>query len=302
MVQFDVVLLTEDRYYNPIVITDYIDNILTDDAILTKALELKGLKVIRKSWSDSTFDWSTTRFVLFRTTWDYFERFKQFNKWLAITSKKTTFINSLNLITWNLDKHYLSELQSKGVHVVETYFLNRGESSSLSEIFNAHNLTEAVLKPVVSGAARHTYRINEHNVEAHNQIFEELIEEEDMMFQPFQESIISKGEVAYVIIDGKFTHAVLKRSKPGDFRVQDDFGGTVHDYEPMEGEIDFVEKAIAACPELPVYARIDVIRDNEGKLAVMELEIIEPELWFRRNPVSAQLLAERISSMIKFSQ
>ncbi len=298
MLQFDIVLLTEDRYYNPLVVNEYIQNILNEDAILTASLEQYGLKVTRKSWSDSGFDWSTTRYVLFRTTWDYFNVFKQFTKWLETTAQKTTFINSFDLIKWNLDKHYLQDIENNGVHIVSTYFINKGDNRNLSEIFNSFNITEAVVKPVVSGAARHTYRLNSNNVDAHNAIFSELIAQEDMMFQPFQESIITKGEIAFIVINGKFTHAVLKRSQPGDFRVQDDFGGTLHDYEPAIEEIAFAEKAAAACPELPLYARIDVIHDNTGLLAVMELEIIEPELWFRRNPESAQLLAHCLNQFI----
>jgi len=299
MLQFDIVLLTEDRYYNPLVVNEYIQNILNEDAMLTVALVQHGLTVTRKSWSDSSFDWSTSKYVLFRTTWDYFDRFKQFKKWLEKTAQITIFINTINLIKWNLDKHYLQDIQQKDVRVVATYFINKGDTRTLSEIFNTFNITEAVIKPVVSGAARHTYRLNTNNVAEHNAIFRELISNEDMMFQPFQESIITKGEMAFILINGKFTHAVLKRSQLGDFRVQDDFGGTLHDYEPSPEEITFAENAAAACPELPLYARIDVIHDNEGLLAVMELEIIEPELWFRRNQEAAQLLAQHIYQLIK---
>ena len=119
------------------------------------------------------------------------------------------------------------------------------------------------------------------------------------MLQPFQYDIINKGEVAFMLMNGIFTHAVLKKSKPGDFRVQDDFGGTLHDYTPTSEEIAFAEKAVAACSEKPLYARVDIINDNNGQLAVMELEIIEPELWFRRNPLSANFLASAIKNLFK---
>jgi glutathione synthase/RimK-type ligase-like ATP-grasp enzyme len=296
---WDIVLLTEDRYCNPTELNPYINNILTDDAILTSALEEHGLRVIRKSWSDNSFDWSTAHYVVFRTTWDYFDRFAEFEVWLNATAEKTQFINSINLLKWNLDKHYFRDLLQAGVNTVETYYFKKGTSQLLSNLFVELKLNEAVLKPTISGSARHTYRLNLANVAKHNDIFSELIQHEDMMLQPFQYDIINKGEVAFMLMNGIFTHAVLKKSKPGDFRVQDDFGGTLHDYTPTSEEIAFAEKAVAACSEKPLYARVDIINDNNGQLAVMELEIIEPELWFRRNPLSANFLASAIKNLFK---
>jgi len=102
-----------------------------------------------------------------------------------------------------------------------------------------------------------------------------------------------------MVIDGKFTHAVLKIAKKGDFRVQDDFGGTVHNYKPTSEEIDFAERVVKACELNPIYARVDMFTDNDGQLAVSELELIEPELWFRKNPDAADKLAFAIKKLIK---
>ena len=151
-----------------------------------------------------------------------------------------------------------------------------------------------MIKPAVSGAARQTYLLNMKTVDTHEDTFRELLATEAMLIQQFQENVIVKGEVAYMLFAGKFTHAVLKIAKQGDFRVQDDFGGTVEEYNPSEEEIAFVEKAVATCEPLPVYARVDVILDNDEKLAVTEVELIEPELWFRFHPPAADNLAEAV--------
>ena len=97
-----------------------------------------------------------------------------------------------------------------------------------------------------------------------------------------------------MVMGGQFTHAVLKVAKPGDFRVQDDFGGSVHDYQPTQAEMNFAEKAVSFCSPSPSLARVDIIRDNNDELAIIELEMIEPELWFRLNPKAADVLAEAI--------
>ena len=115
-----------------------------------------------------------------------------------------------------------------------------------------------------------------------------------MLFQEFQYQIQSKGEMSLMMINGKFTHAVLKKAKTGDFRVQDDFGGTVIDYAPNKEEISFAEKAIAACPKETTYGRVDIFYDNDNRLSLGELELIEPELWFRKHPTAANKLSDAI--------
>ena len=125
-------------------------------------------------------------------------------------------------------------------------------------------------------------------------IFQELIAEESMMLQEYQEKITTKGEVSYILFGGVYSHAVLKKAKAGDFRVQDDFGGSLHVYTPSEEEIAFAENALAQCPELPVYARVDVFWNNQNELVLGELELIEPELWFRRSESAADECAHAI--------
>ena len=115
------------------------------------------------------------------------------------------------------------------------------------------------------------------------------------MFQEFIKNIISKGELSLIVIGGKYTHAVKKTAKKGDFRVQDDHGGKVEVYHARDKEIEFAEQCINLCLEMPLYARVDIAYDNNNELSLVELELIEPELWFRNNKKSAELLAKEIS-------
>ena len=295
---YDVVILTDKKHANPIKIDEYTQNVLTEDNYVKSALEKLNLKVGRFSWDDPSFDWSTTKYILFRTTWDYFDRYSEFSAWLNKVSKQTILLNSEAIIRWNIDKHYLLDLQKNGVHVCESYFIEAKETKSLQDLGKQHQLTEFVLKPCISGGGRHTYKINQNNILEHEEIFSKLTTEEAMIIQPFQYNIVDKGEISLMVMNGKFTHAVLKIAKKGDFRVQDDFGGTVHDYSPSQFEIDFAENAVKACKELPIYARVDVFTDNSNKLAIAELELIEPELWFRNHPEAADELAKGIQQLI----
>ncbi len=290
----DITILTESRYLDQFTADPYSQNIILEDRLIGEALKKHGLSVQRKDWADPEVDWSETNASLFRTTWDYFDKFDQFKTWLETTSQQTTFINPIEIIMWNMDKHYLKDLKDKGINIPPTHFIKKGEQKSLIELVNDSGWNELVLKPTIAGTARHTYKLDPSNIENHQQIFSQLIAKEDMMIQKFMNNIVEKGEVSLILIGGVFSHAVLKKAKPGDFRVQDDFGGTLHDYQPSFEEIQFAEKAVSACSPQPHYARVDMIWDNEGIPAIGELELIEPELWFRRYPVAADALASEI--------
>ncbi len=291
MTRFDVTILTDHRYLEDQYADVYAQNVLDEDNLLKEALERLGYSVHRTNWDDANFDWSSTDYIFFRTTWDYFDRYEEFAPWLEDVCTKTKLINPKELIYWSLDKHYLSDLDLAGVRIPNTVFIEPNDSRSLSEVIEPLNWDEFILKPAISGAARHTYRFTKDEASKHEAIFSELIAKESMLIQEFQTQILTKGEVAFMVFGGKFSHAVLKKAKAGDFRVQDDFGGTIEIYHPNKEEIAFVEKAFAACDPVPVYARIDVIWDNDDELCIGEIELIEPELWFRLDEQSADRCA-----------
>ena len=128
--------------------------------------------------------------------------------------------------------------------------------------------------------------------------FQKLIKKESFLFQEFLKDIQIFGEISIILIDGEYTHAVRKIAKKGDFRVQDDHGGTVEVYNPVKEEIEFAKLCVSKCPSQPIYARVDLIYDNKKNISLGELELIEPELWFRNNAKSAKLLAKKISNLV----
>lgn len=296
--EFDIVILTQKEYLHPKTIDHYTQNILTEDQLLTSALERKGFKVGRTNWDNPDFDWSSTPYALFRATWDYFHRFQEFNQWLKKTSQVTSFINPLEIIEWSSDKHYLKDLKDTGINIPPTEFIEIGDRVELASLMKKNHWTQAILKPAIAGGARQTYLLNHENVAQHQDIFQDLIAKEAMLLQAFQEAIYTKGEMSYMVFGNQYSHAVLKKARAGDFRVQDDFGGQVFDHQPSQQELAFIEKIMASCPYQPIYARLDVMWDNQMQLCLSELELIEPELWFRKNKASADLLAEAIQSYV----
>ena len=298
MKKYDVVVLTDSRYVNPLKTNNYISNVLREDEWVINALKEKNLSVVKKDWNDSIFNWETTRSILFRSTWDYFDKFELFKKWFNKTKNKCLMINSTETIEWNIDKHYLLDLQEHQIPIPNSEFIKRGSSIDLSLLMQKKNWNEIVVKPTISGAAKNTYRLKKEEIIQFGPTWEKLIYKEDFIVQEFQNNVISEGEVAMIVIGGKFTHAVLKKAKEGDFRVQDDFGGSIAIYNPSEEMVKLAEKCTRILTLIPSYARVDIIWDNLRKLAVSELELIEPELWFRLNPNAAQKLAHHIDLIL----
>ena len=298
MKKLDVVVLTDSRYVNPPTKNDYINNVLKEDELVMNALKKFNLKVNKKDWHDAAFDWSTTRSVIFRSTWDYFDKFDEFKTWLNKIKNQCFLINSHEIISWNVDKHYLLDLQKKGIPIPESIFIPKNKSIDLSLLMKKNQWDEIVVKPTISGAAKNTYRLKEEDLSSFQNKWENLISQEDFIVQEFQKQVISKGEVALMVFGGKYTHAVLKQAKKGDFRVQDDFGGSIAIYSPDKEMIELAEKSVKTMSPVPAYARVDVIWNNNSKLVVSELELIEPELWFRLNPHAADVLAKYINGLL----
>ena len=298
MKEFDVVLLTDSRYVNPKKIDPYIQNVLKEDRLVMDGLEKLNLRTIKKDWNDTNFNWSSTKSAIFRSTWDYFDQFSSFRNWLELVKEQCYLINPYEQINWNLDKHYLLDLQKKDLPIVESVFVSKKTQLNLETISKSKNWKDIVIKPTISGAARHTYHLKNDEIKKFQDKWLSLTNNEDFMVQEFQKNILSTGEIAVMIFGGEYSHSVLKKAKKGDFRVQDDFGGSVEIINPSLEIIELAEKTVKSLKTMPLYARVDIIFDNGSNPVISELELIEPELWFRFKEESAYKLAEIVKDFL----
>ena len=292
----DITLVTEDRYENPTEPDWYDLQILQEDGLVRNALEAHGLRVHRVSWSNPHFDWSSTKVAVLRTTWDYFYKIDAFMAWLEHAEQHTNLINSPRTLRWNTDKRYLLDLSAKGVAIPPTRLVEKGQQWDLKDSFKEWNCTAIIVKPCIGGGARHTYRIEQSEAQPMQAEMDALFLQEHFLIQPFFERILSDGEVSVLLFGGKISHAVRKSAKQGDFRVQDDFGGTVAPHQATEAECQLALDAVKACPEQPAYARADIMFDASGAPVISELELVEPELFFRFHPAAAIDLANIVAA------
>ncbi len=235
--------------------------------------------------------------MVIRSTWDYVERPAAFAAWLAhLDAQQAIVHNPTPLLRWNAHKRYLVDLAHRGLPVVPTALIGRGEAITLDELIEQHGWDDVVIKPAVGGTARlteHAAAIGAHAAEAH---LRRIVADEDAVVQPYMSTITTSGEISVVVIAGQPLLAVAKHVQQGDWRVQSDFGGSTAHTE-LTGELRAISRqVVGAVQPTPSYARVDLVRQPSGLLLVLELELVEPELFFRLSPTSAEHLAAHIDA------
>jgi len=273
-----------------------------DDAPLHAALGRLGVEVVRPSWDDATFDWRSCDACLIRTTWDYMERRQEFIAWANRVESLIPLFNSAAVVRWNTHKSYLRCFGSRGVPTVPTVWLQAGDKPIVREIMAQRGWNKGFIKPAIGATARETLPFDADGTglaqaQAH---LDRMVAHEDMLLQPFLDSVLLEGEYSAIWIDGEITHTVRKIPVSGDYRVQDDFGATDEpcDFSPWErGLAADVIDSIAQGMDL-LYARADFLRDEAGSLRLTEFEAVEPSLFFRHSPAAAERLAMALVNRI----
>lgn len=291
----DIALLSDRRYEGDAKPGDwYHGQMIEDDKYLIEELAKRGYSSVRVDWSRPGVDWSRFKALVVRTTWDYYERFEEFSEWFNRVKSEAVFINPPDALEWNMHKRYLPELEGKGIPIVPVRMIDKGSGEKVPDLLKETGWNEAVIKPAVSGGARLTYRVNADKAEEIDAKLRPYLDTEDFLIQPFMKQIQTTGEDTLMVFNGRYTHAIRKKAKAGDFRVQDDHGGTFETYEPSEAQIKLALDAMKASGYNLTYGRVDMVKDDAGTDLIMELEIVEPELWIRLHPESAAVFADEI--------
>lgn len=248
-----------------------------DDRLLADELRSRGLAVAIGVWSDPLVDWAASRLCLLRSTWDYHRRYDEFLAWVRRASAVTTMRNEPSLVCWNSHKSYLLDLQRLGVPIVPTAWFRRGEACDLARLRDARGWRDLVLKPALGAAAHGVSHVREDaaSLAAGQMRFDELVRTNDVLVQPYLRAVVGYGERALIFLRGSYSHAIVKT--PFDTVL------TVSETKPVPAHSDEVAvatRAIESVPGDPLYARVDLLRDDAGSVCVSELELIEPGLYF----------------------
>ena len=272
-----------------------------DDRLLAAALDERGARTTPVVWSDTDVDWTSFDAILVRSCWDYFLRADEFFEWLTQLQVSRAHVqNPVRTLRWNAEKTYLRELEAVGIPVVPTHWMESGATESLADIRRRTGWSELVVKPAISGSAHETWRASPSAGYADDERLEAMTASGCVLVQPLVDVIAADGEWSLVFIDGEYSHAVLKRPRMGDFRVQIEHGGTFTATEPPESVIAQARTALRAAPAERgdmLYARVDgcVVDDD---LLLMELELIEPVLFLATSAGAADRLADGVLARI----
>ena len=265
-----------------------------DDRLLLPALERHGARPAPVVWDDPSPRWGGFDAVVVRSCWDYHHRLPEFLRWLDVLERAgARVLNPLATLRWNVTKAYLRELASAGVRVTPTVWVPRGSTVTLRQVADEIGADAVVVKPNVSASGFETWRFDRARATDAEARFAELLRERDLMVQPFLPEIETDGELSLVFLGGAFSHAVRKRPRPGDFRVQEEHGGTA---EPAAVGAELVRqaaRALAVAPGDPLYARVDGL-GLDGVLVVTELELVEPMLYFGWDAGAADRMAAEL--------
>jgi glutathione synthase/RimK-type ligase-like ATP-grasp enzyme len=265
---------------------------------LQAALQAAGAEVRVADWDDSAVDWASFDLALLRSTWDYTERLREFLTWVDRASSRTRLLNPPAVVRWNTDKHYLAELAQAGVPTVPSTFVEPGEdaSAALDTFLARQACREFVVKPSVGAGSRDTQRYGRTELGAAIAHARRLLEaQRSVLLQPYLDRVDQDGETALICFSGRFSHAIRKWPllPPGAAATTGLFAPEqITPRVPGQDELRLAERVLAAIPfGLPLYARVDLIRDADGAPCLLELELTEPSLFFAHAPGSAERFA-----------
>jgi hypothetical protein len=252
---------------------------------------MRGVDVRAAVWNDPRVDWSWAPLTVVRSTWDYFYMPEAFDVWLVTASAATVFANGVDRLRWNAKKTYLRELKRAGVPTVPTVFVEQRHADVADSFLNTLEWPRVVIKPCVGGSAygARPFILAEHFGDATKHLANLLLAG-DAMVQPYVESVDTLAERALVFIEGHYSHAVRKRAfNPGVV-------GDSRPLDPHAASDDEVAFGLDVLRRIGPsdYARVDLVPSEDGSLLLMELEMLEPSLYFAQAPASAETFAEHL--------
>jgi hypothetical protein len=273
-------------------------NLTADDRLLLAPLSERGIHAEPAIWDDPRVDWSSYDAIVLRSTWDYHLKPEKFLRWIdaVATTTRAPLWNPPELVRWNANKIYLRDLDASGMTIVPTLWPERDERATLRGRLREAGWEKAVIKPCISATAHRTQVVTHETADSAQALLDELCIGPGAMVQKFMGSIVDVGEWSLMFFDRVFSHATLKTPKPGDFRVQSDFGGSDRLADPPSHVLRSATTILESV-EPTLYARVDgVVEDNQFHL--MELELIEPALFLSSHPAAATRFAEAIAKKL----
>ncbi|TGD58015.1 ATP-grasp domain-containing protein [Flavobacterium humi] len=268
------------------------------DQLLIPELAKHGITASAVIWNDKTVHWPDFDYLVFRNTWDYFEKEAEFNLWLDhIGQLGIRTLNPIEVIQENKHKFYLRKMEKAGIRIIPTVFIDKTEQLDLPGIIPP-DWKKMVLKPAFSGGAYQTSVFETADSDKINHEYQSVAAQKELLLQKFMPEIQSLGETSFIFFNKKFSHCINKKPAEGDFRVQVQFGGNYTSIDPSPELIQKAKKIVDQFDYDLLYARVDGII-IDGELHLMEIECIEPDLYFNLSAGSLERFVKSILELIQ---
>lgn len=272
---------------------DNLDGYVTDDDLTIAPLKKAGWSVDVKPWTTDC-DWSVYQAAIIRTTWDYTTRLDDFLEKVKFISTQTRLVNHLETVIWNSRKKYLKDLSSWGLRTIPTAF---SWPHDWNQLFADWKTGTLMAKPQVGANSVGTYMIEPTNIPT-SPLFNEV-----PLIQPFREKIFTEGELSFHFFGGEYSHTVRKIPKSGDYRVQEEHGGKILSEDPSPDDLaqakeiyQTIEKHLK---EPTLFHRVDVVKNSDNEMEIMEVELVEPSLYFRTHPDAPHNFVKAVNMFLK---
>jgi len=262
--------------------------------VLRRGFAPHGLVLTPVRWSDPELDWRRFAAVLVNCAWDYQDRHADFLAALdRMVALGVPVFNDPATIRWNIRKTYLREFEARGVPVIPTLWPEAPMGQDIRHAMDVFGVDDVVLKRQVGGGARAQMRYTRADMPPPGPVMDR-----PGMIQPFIASIATEGEYSFLFIDGAFSHALVKRARSGDYRIQEAYGGTSVAIEPAPHDLEAARAVLAVLEAPPLYARVDMVRGQAGELLLMELEVLEPYLYPASGPGIGSMLGDALAKRL----
>jgi len=266
--------------------TDAFEHDLMMDA-LRPAFAALDMSIEAIDWAAPDMDWSRFDAVLIGTTWDYWDYRDEFLATLERIEAQSKLFNGAGLVRWNSHKGYLKDLEAKGARLIPTYWMDRVTPPLAAGAFATFGSDTLVFKRQVGAGADGQHRVRR------GEPLPDM--PHPMMVQPFLAKIVEEGEISFIFVDGDFSHALIKRAAKGDYRIQSIYGGTEEAISPSAADLQAAQAILDMLDAPPLYARVDMLRGDDGGLLLMEMELIEPYLY----PIEGPELGARLAAAVQ---
>ena len=270
-----------------------LSNFQSYDNLIVQPLSKLGWECEFIPWDSISINWDDFDAVIIRSTWDYQQKEKLFFKTLqSIEASTATLYNSLDTVKWNINKRYLLELEKENISIIPTRLYDSFDFDIINQLFSFFNENKLIIKPCVSANADDTFILEQNKMGSLKPVLENTFSQKDFLVQPFIKNIRIEGEYSLIYFGNRLSHVLLKTPKNGDFRVQEEHGGILKAInKPESSLIDFGNKVMGTIPYQCLFSRVDVVRGSNNYL-LMEVELIEPSLYFNMDLNSPQMFAE----------